>query len=362
MSDEYDKLRILRLVPSIGPTSAAYNQFTLPLADKQSITLCVYFRPRISVPGSIKLFSGDNSLPGFFSALGKALRSGTFDVIHTHSPHVAFLSMFYPQATFGPTLHTVHSSYPHYKPRNRLMLFPVIASFRKVVFCSNASQMSFPRLLTRLLNSRGAIIQNGVDLDRIDRVISEAPKSTDNLEPTIIVVGRLIELKNPLSALRAFHASGVHSNMRLVFIGEGPLRNELAVECRQLGLDDRVTFTGLIPRNEVFRHMAQARFFVSASSIEGLPIAVMEAMACRCPVILSDIQPHREIANGANFIPLFKHDDLDRLAWLMHTFSCLTLTEKHTTGNSCRELVTERFSLARTHQQYEALYREIAGS
>ena len=110
-------------------------------------------------------------------------------------------------------------------------------------------------------------------------------------------------MKDPYVVVDAFkHGAGRHAS--LAFIGEGGLRGSLNKYIEASGVDDRITLTGLIDRDAVFTRCAQADLFVSASYGEGLPVAVLEAMAARCPVVLSDIPPHREIAEGVDFIPL----------------------------------------------------------
>ena len=122
-------------------------------------------------------------------------------------------------------------------------------------------------------------------------------------------ISQLIDRKNPLAVLEAFRRAddGVS---RLVLMGQGPLHDRLVAESRVRGIVARVQLTGLIARENVYEHLSSADVFVSASRGEGLPVAVLEAMACRCPVVLSDIPPHREVAEGTDFIPLIAPDDV----------------------------------------------------
>ena len=90
----------------------------------------------------------------------------------------------------------------------------------------------------------------------------------------------------------------------LLFRPEQRKRQEHARMLEALKRNDRVTMTGLIPRDEVFLRCASADVLVSTSHGEGLPVAVIEAMAAGCPVILSDIPPHRELMDGEDFVPL----------------------------------------------------------
>jgi len=355
-------LSVLRILLAIGETSAPYNHFCLALSGKQKITICTYFKPNIAVPETIKLFAGDDSLPGFFRALRAALDEEEYDVIHTHTPHVGLilfiLTIFRNRKIRRFAVHTVHNSYLGHKLRNRLMLMPIFAFFQRIVFCSNSSSESFPEFFKRLAGGRACVIQNGVDIDRVDRVIGNNPHRFHKEIFRIVSVNRLITRKKPLSVLRAFHEGGDQAS-ELVFIGNGNLRESLVAESKKLGLEKQVRMTGLIEREAVYRHLAEADLFVSASAVEGLPIAVLEAMASRCPVLLSDIPPHREIASGTDFIPLIPHDDLAGFAQRISTFRQMSPAERAEVGERCRQLVEKHFSLAAMHKKYEQLYLQV---
>jgi len=118
----------------------------------------------------------------------------------------------------------------------------------------------------------------------------------------------------------------------------------------------------LIERDNVFEYFKRADLFVSASWGEGLPVAVLEAMACRRPVILSDIPPHREIAEGVDFIPLIKPDDIAGFAREIKKFREMSASERAVVGQNCRKLIEQRFSLPAMHAGYDEIYAQISGT
>ncbi|HET7008632.1 MAG TPA: glycosyltransferase family 4 protein, partial [Candidatus Binatia bacterium] len=245
------------------------------------------------------------------------------------------------------------------KLRNKLLFIPSFAFFRRLVFCSQASYESFPRLFKWLGGERMHVVPNAVDLDRIDRV-AKVEQAAHSDQFTITTVG-LIKMKNPFTVLEAFRECHDRAS-RLVFIGEGNLRPLLAQEVEKSGLQKQVKMTGMIERDSVFEYFAQADVFVSASWGEGLPVAVLEAMACRRPVILSDIPPHREIAEGVDFIPLIKPDDAAGFAREIKRFIEMPVSDRAAVGQKCRKVIEERFSLPAMHAGYEEVYAQITGN
>lgn len=97
--------------------------------------------------------------------------------------------------------------------------------------------------------------------------------------------------KDTVTVVRAFlRISAQYPGNTLVVLGDGKLRSE----CEQISSDtDKVVYTGRV--NDVSIYLTAADFFISASKAEGLPNAVLEAMAVGLPVLLSDIPPHVEI-------------------------------------------------------------------
>jgi len=362
---EKRKLRILHIELVITETNAAYNEHCLPMAQSREISVCTYFKPAITTPPEISVFPGDNTFMGFMRALKSALHANTYDVIHAHTPHVALLFLV---ATFlrnrrlrVSAIVTVHDSYPNYKLRNRLFLLPVFAGFARVVCCGQSSFSSFPVLYRWLAGKRLCLVQNGLDVARIERAGVSAERRHKNEQFNIVTISRFVAVKNASTVLKAFRAA-IDGSSHLTCIGEGPLSDTLLAMCTTGGFERQVTFTGLLPRDEVFKRLLAADLFISASRGEGLPVAVLEAMACGCPVLLSDISPHREIAENANFIPLIDPDNESGFAREIARFRRMSQRDRVRIGEKCRKLVRQRFTLDAMHAGYQAIYTGISQS
>jgi glycosyltransferase involved in cell wall biosynthesis len=358
-------LRILHIILALKPTNGQYNEHCLPMRNKRDITICTYFKSTVTPPTGITLFDGDDSLRGFHRALRAALRDREYDVIHVHTPHAGVLLLMTlllsgSYRKLAPsTVHTIQNSFQNFKLRNKLLFIPSFVYFRRLVFCSDASYESFPAFLKWLGAGRMSVVQNGVDLDRVDDRLARVAAAAASDQFALATVG-LIAIKNPLTVLAAFRQSHDRAS-RLVFIGEGNQRPLLAREIEQAGLQRDVELTGMIERDSVFERFVRADVFVSASWGEGLPVAVLEAMACRRPVILSDIPPHREIAEGVSFIPLLKPDDVAGFAREIRKFREMGAAEREKTGQDCRKLIEDRFSLPVMHAGYARVYAQITG-
>jgi len=132
------------------------------------------------------------------------------------------------------------------------------------------------------------VVPNGVDVARFVPGEPAAP-------PVIAFVGRLIANKGPDVLVRATsQAVRAGADLRVEIIGDGPMRPALeAMVAKDPLLADRVTFTGFDP--DVASRLATASVLVRPSTTEGMPLAVLEAMAAGTAVVATDIAPNREL-------------------------------------------------------------------
>ena len=120
----------------------------------------------------------------------------------------------------------------------------------------------------------------------------------------IVMVGRLCEQKNPLLLLNAF--CSLQDNYQLYYIGDGPLRTEIEKEILNKKLNERVKILGWV--DNVPEVLPSFDIFVLPSRWEGMPLAMLEAMASGLPVISSDIPSNRFLIENTNG-ELFKSED-----------------------------------------------------
>lgn len=109
----------------------------------------------------------------------------------------------------------------------------------------------------------------------------------------LVFVGSLAQLyKGPdilIDALTQYLSTG-HSGVKLIMIGEGQFRTALEEQVARRGMNDIVTFLGQLPSGEAVRkELLQADLFVLPSRTEGLPRAMIEAMACGLPCIGTNV-------------------------------------------------------------------------
>ena len=164
-----------------------------------------------------------------------------------------------------------------------------------------------------------------------------------------VCVGSLIPRKNPLAVVRAVARSELR-NLAMIFVGGGVLDPEARSEACE---DARIRFVGHC--EDVLPYLQVADFFVSASRSEGLPTAVLEALSCGLPAVLSDIEPHREIlellSDGGELC------DPEQDA----AFTAAIERAASRAGGSAREhLATqagELFDAERVSRSYQELYR-----
>jgi glycosyltransferase involved in cell wall biosynthesis len=142
------------------------------------------------------------------------------------------------------------------------------------------------------------MIHNGVSLSEFTPSESSGVEMRDKLgflpdEFIVVCAARLSEQKGIDILLRALSEvlrNGVRC--KCVIVGEGPLKNELLKQTRELGLSGCVLFEGF--RHDVRPYLQAGSVFVLTSYSEGLPLAVLEALACGLPCVVTDVGGNAE--------------------------------------------------------------------
>jgi glycosyltransferase involved in cell wall biosynthesis len=104
--------------------------------------------------------------------------------------------------------------------------------------------------------------------------------------PVLVFVGRLDRQKNPLLLLEAFElALRSRPDLHLALVGDGVLRPQVEAHLRGRGLERRVSLFGVQSPSRICEVLQASDLFVLSSAYEGMPIAVLEALACGLPVV-----------------------------------------------------------------------------
>jgi glycosyltransferase involved in cell wall biosynthesis len=206
-----------------------------------------------------------------------------------------------------------------------------------------------------LLSERVRVVHNGVPMRSPERGASQQALRPGN-SAQVVTVARLELQKDHMSLLRA---AAMLPGVRFIFAGEGPERANLEDRVARLGLGNRVIFLG--QRDDVPHLLASSDLFVLPSLHEGLPLALLEAMALGLPVVASSIGGIREVVTDGKTGLLVPPGDPVALAGAIgRLFDDPELARRLSTA--AQESVRERFSVEAMVHGVSDIYREVLGS
>jgi glycosyltransferase involved in cell wall biosynthesis len=201
---------------------------------------------------------------------------------------------------------------------------------------------------------------NGVPLPRsldTDRTSLRAHLGLNRASLVVVFVGRLTAPKMPEWLLDAWvEIAREYPDTQLVFVGDGEKKTMLEGDARRAGLEKSVFFRGQV--SQVEDYLKSADIYVLPSTSEGMPLALLEAMAVGLPVIVSrvggicDVIRHDE--NGLLFEP-------GDTSGLVRCLSRLMASRQRRSmlGAQARRAVEQHFSLNAAADRYVALYRSL---
>jgi glycosyltransferase involved in cell wall biosynthesis len=222
------------------------------------------------------------------------------------------------------------------------------------------------RAVRRMVSSWGVdegkmrLVSDRVDLSmfRPDVDCSEVRERLGLKWPTLLYVGSLIELKGVETLLKALPlVKKSFPDVKLLLVGDGPLRGRLMELAEELGVKDLVVFVGQVEHHMVPKFMAASTLLIHPSLSESLGRVLLEAQASGRPVVASRAGGMREaLREGVTGLLFTPGDHLDLAEKVLKLLSNPTLLANM--GSEARRFMAERFEFWRLERQLVKLYWE----
>ncbi|MBI5842950.1 MAG: glycosyltransferase [Chloroflexi bacterium] len=296
----------------------------------------------------------------------------TMDVVHVHHPFLSGrLALHYLRPLRIPIIFTNHTRYDLYAQAylpmmpeevSQSLLQAYMPSFCEAVDLVIAPSAGMKKVLEELnVAGRIEVVPNGVDLTRFYQAepLSRADFGSAENDILLVYAGRIAPEKNLDFLLRSF--SGVaHAlpNTHLLIIGSGQkqFEEELQSLVTELGINQRVRFTGLVSYDNLPAYLAMCDAFVTASVTEVHPLSVIEAMGAGLPVMgIESVGVGDTVEDGVTGF-LATHDLAAFTAKL--TRLCLDLNLRAQMSDSARKASTI-YAIERTTQIMLKYYEKL---
>lgn len=279
-----------------------------------------YCDVKYNLPFDRNPFSKYNFL--VFKELKKIMDANFFSIIHCHTPVGGVLARLanrfgkhYKKTYMIYTAHGFH--FYNGAPIKNWMIYYSIekfcAQFTDVIITINKED--FNRAKKFRLKKHGHIEYVpgvGIDLNKIlsvrgnrEKLIKQLGISSDNI--LMLTAGELIDRKNQKAVIKSM--VDLPNNVHFLICGEGKLWNELHSFCVEIGVSDRVHFLGF--RTDLIEIMKSSDLFVFPSVQEGLPVALMEALASGLPCLASKIRGNTDLAQLSPRLELVNIEDFN---------------------------------------------------
>jgi starch synthase (maltosyl-transferring) len=227
------------------------------------------------------------------------------------------------------------------------------------IVCNSPSVLNHLQRHAYMAPGRLRLVEGGVDVDRIRRApcIDRKELGIENEHPIVLWAGRLDPVKGLDELVEAFAETAAATDAHLLFAGDGAYEHRVRALIERHALRQRAHLLGR--RDDVASLLKLADLFVLPSRTEGLPNALLEAMAARKPIVTTDVPGCRDLIrherNGLLVPP--------RNAPLLADAMIRLLTDETTAARlaaTAAETVDARFTFERCITRYNSLYHDIA--
>lgn len=195
-------------------------------------------------------------------------------------------------------------------------------------------------------------IPNGVEIERY------TPNYSD--EGYIYFAGRLVKQKGLQYLIKAYSmlSSELQNRFGLAISGFGQEKENLEALVSKLGIKNKITFLPWLSNSDFIKKIASSSVYVMPSLYEGLPVALLEAMALGKPVVASDISGIQEVITHGKDGFLFETGNVSELKKYLELL--LESSElRREIGKNARKTIEEKYTFAKVADQYIALFNKL---
>jgi starch synthase (maltosyl-transferring) len=225
-----------------------------------------------------------------------------------------------------------------------------------IITCVSRSTRDYMRDKAHIPEEKLVVIPNGIDTNQCDMPPLAVPETWNVPEgaPVVASIGRLDVQKNPHMLLRvAARVIRETPSAIFVFAGKGPLEHSCRSEAKRLGIDENVRWLGWI--DDVRPLLARTDLLALTSRWEGMPNAILEAMACRKPVVATKVGGSAELVDDGRTGLLVDPDGEETFA--EHILELIRNPERRKRmGIAARARVEREFSIRAMVEKNAKLY------
>jgi len=370
------KIKVLHLIKSLGRGGAEMLlPETLRLHDQAKFEFhYIYFLPwkdamvdAIRSQGArVTCLAANNNvqLIARAKAVANYIRDHQIALVHAHLPWAGIVARLVGKMTGVPVIYTEHNKQERYHFATRWMNLATMNWLRRVIAVSEDVEQSILKHKPKLRPPVQTVL-NGVNTERFAPGLFEpsAIRSALKIPDHAAVIGTIavfrFQKRLDLWIDIAKRILAQKPDTHFIIVGDGPLKELLHIKQTEHGLENNLHFVGV--QVEVRPYLASFDLYMMSSIFEGLPIALLEAMASGCAVISTDAGGIKEVIRNERDGLVCSVDDPFRLV----DFAVELITNKEkrkTLAANGRTRVMESFSMVKMVKELEEIYTLETGA
>lgn len=300
--------------------------------------------------------------PAAFARLVRYLRWGRFDVLHCHLPLADSIGRLAGAMAGVPVLVTTEHGKNLWKGRPYLILERILNRFTDKRICVSRDILEIRRRREGTPAGKLVYIPNAIDPDAFTRpakgraaVLAEFGWPPDS--DLVVSVGRLVVEKNYTLLVDAIvRLRDRFPKIRCLLVGDGDRADEIRRRIESAGAEGRIALAG--SRGDIPDILAAADLFVLSSIREGLPVALLEAMAAGAAIAATEVGGIPEVIRDGMSGLLVPPMDAAALAEAIGTLLG-NADLRRALGREARRIAEKEYSIGRTAELIGAIYRDL---